>query len=198
MRLLRHVLRNVNLLNLLLVAAVVLLAIHVFPFLSMKVTYKTPTLKETPGAQEEKPATTQSPPAADYVVIAEQNIFHPERKIPPENKDEKEKPKAEFVLYGTLLADGMRLAYLEDKKSPQSTPGRGKRQSVVKQGEVVSGYLLKSVEADRIVLVRGEEQIVALVNDPKRQREGVTSDGILRAGSMAPLPRPAVAAQPSR
>ena len=142
----------------------------------MKVTYKPPAVaKQTAAPKEENPAPVQSPPLSDYMVVAEQNIFHPERKIPPEAKDEKALPKPDIFLYGTLLTDNMRLAYIEDKKSPQSTPGRGKRQTVVKQGDVISGFVLKSVETDRIVLMRGEEQMIVYLSDAKKQREVVTA-----------------------
>ena len=177
MRFLTYVFKSVNLLNLLLLAAVASLVVYlVYPLLNVKVTYKPPALaQQTPASKEEKPLTGQSPPASDYMVVAEQNIFHPERKIPPEAKDEKALPKPEIFLYGTLLADNMRLAYIEDRKSPQNTPGRGKRQTVVKQGDVISGFVLKSVETDRIVLVRGEEQMIVYLSDAKKQREVVTA-----------------------
>ncbi len=106
-------------------------------------------------------------------MVAEQNVFHPDRKIPPENKDDKPLAKPEIFLYGTLLTDNMRIAYIEDKKSPQTTPGRGNRQTVVKQGDVVSGFTLKSVEPDKIVLVRGEEQMVVYLQDAKKTRTTV-------------------------
>ena len=198
MRFLKYVLKSINLLNLLLIAVVASLAAYVLlPLLSMKVSYKPPVVKETPVAQEVKPAPVQSPPLSDYMVVAEQNVFHPERKIPPEAKEEKALPKPEIFLYGTLLTDGMRIAYIEDKKSPQSSPGRGKRQTVVKQGDILSGFLLKSVEADRIVLVRGEEQIIVFLNDAQKPREaGGTSTRV--AGTQPGAPGGTPATSPTR
>ena len=177
MRLLTYVFKSIHLLNLLLGAAVAVLAVYLLsPLLNMKTAYKPPAVaKQTAAVKEENPAPVQSPPLSDYMVVAEQNIFHPERKIPPEAKDEKALPKPDIFLYGTLLTDTLRLAYIEDKKSPQSTPGRGKRQTVVKQGDVISGFVLKSVETDRIVLTRGEEQMVVYLSDAKKQREVVTA-----------------------
>jgi hypothetical protein len=194
MRLLRYILKSMTLLNMLLVAVVALVAVYVLlPLLNMKVTYKPPVVAETPTVQEEKLAPSQSPPHSDYLVVAEQNVFHPERKIPPEAKDEKTLTRPEIFLYGTLLTDDLRLAYIEDRKSPQSSPGRGKRQSVVKQGDTVSGFLLKSVEKDRIVLVRGEEQIIVLLDDAKKTREAVASV----PGTVTPVGIPARASTPS-
>jgi len=167
----RTLLKNLNLLNLILVACGAVLTTYVlFPLLTTKVTYKPPVVHAKPDVPEEKAPSLPSPPPADYMVVAEQNLFHPERKIPPDAKDEKALPKPELLLYGTLITDTVRLAYLEDKKAPQSTPGRGKRQSVVKQGEVVSGFVLKQVESDRIVLTRGADEMVVLLNDPDKQR----------------------------
>jgi hypothetical protein len=198
MRFLKYVLKSINLLNLLLIAVVASLAAYVLlPLLNMKVSYKPPVVNETPVVQEEKPAPAQSPPFSDYMVVAEQNLFHPERKIPPETKDQKALPKPEIFLYGTLLTDNMRLAYIEDKKSPQSSPGRGKRQTVVKQGDVISGFVLKDVETDRIVLVRGEEQMVVFLNDAQKPRETVTSTRVAGTQPGAPGATPARAAPPS-
>jgi hypothetical protein len=195
MRSFKYILKSINLLNLLLIAAVASLVAYVLlPLLNMKVSYKPPVVKETPVVQEEKPAPVQSPPLSDYMVVAEQNVFHPERKIPPEIKAEKALPKPEIFLYGTLLTDGMRLAYIEDKKSPQSSPGRGKRQTVVKQGDVISGFMLKDVETDRIVLVRGEEQMIVYLSDAQKPRETGTSTRVAGTQPSAPGGTPARAA----
>jgi hypothetical protein len=176
MPLFTYFLKSINVLNLLLIAAAASLAVYLlYPALNVRATYKAPAVAhQTPASKEEHNAAGQNPPLSDYTVVAEQNIFHPERKIPPDNKDEKDQPRPEIFLYGTLLTDNMRLAYIEDKKSPQSSPGRGNRQTVVKQGDSVSGFLVKSVETDRIVLVKGEEQIIVLLNDIKKARSTVT------------------------
>ncbi len=184
MRFFSYVLRSINLLNVLLAAAVVLLATYaLFPLASMKVTVKPPALEQAAVAQEEKPAVGQSPSPSEFVVVAEQNLFHPERMIPPEKASES-LTKPDIILYGTLVTDDMRLAYIEDRKSPQTSPGRGVRQSVVKQGQTVGGFLLKSVEADRIVLVRGDEQMIVYLADTRKQRAPATQ------------PQPGAPAQP--
>ncbi len=200
MRLLTYVFKSINLLNLLLVAAVAVLAVYLLsPLLNMRMAYKPPAVaKQAAALKEENPAPVQSPPLSDYMVVAEQNIFHPERIIPPEAKDEKALPKPDIFLYGTLLTDNLRLAYIEDKKSPQTTPGRGKRQTVVKQGDVISGFVLKSVETDRIVLTRGEEQMTVYLSDAKKQREVVTAPPPAgqRGGTAGSAPFPAPGSTP--
>lgn len=115
----------------------------------------------------EKPMSI--PSQTDYTLIAENNIFHPERKIPPEKKAEAPPlPKPDIVLYGTLITDDVSLAYLEDLKAPRSTQGRGKRQLTLKKGDIISGFVLKDIEADKIVMSRGEERITVNVRNIQR------------------------------
>jgi hypothetical protein len=83
----------------------------------------------------------------DYAVIGYQNLFHPDRKIPPEKKELPPLPMPEFVLFGTLLTPDLSVAYLEDKKAPVSTPGRGPRQTALKKGETLSGFTLREIMA---------------------------------------------------
>ncbi len=200
MRFFTYFVKSLNVLNLLLIAAVASLAVYLlFPYLNSKVTYRPPAVsKQTSTSQQEASPANQVSSASDYTVVAEQNIFHPDRKIPPENKDDKPLAKPEIFLYGTLLADNVRIAYIEDKKSPQTTPGRGNRQTVVKQGDVVSGFTLKSVEQDKIVLVRGEEQMVVYLQDAKKTRTTVmpTQQPGMQPGGRPSSPMPSGGPQP--
>ena len=195
MRFVRYLLRSTNLLNLILVAIAAFLAIYaLYPMMHLKVTFKSPAVEQAPALQEEKPAAGQSPPPSEYVVVAEQNLFHPERKIPVEKTAEAQ-ARPDVILYGTLIADDLRVAYIEDRKSPQSSPGRGARQTAVKQGQTVSGFLLRSVETDRIVLARGDEQIIVYLTDARKTRTGVASaqaPGL--PGAPQPVARPATPA----
>jgi hypothetical protein len=104
----------------------------------------------------------------DYADTAENNIFHPERKILKGEEAAQQRP--EIVLYGTLIMDDVKLAYLEDKHKPVTTPGRGKRQMVVKEGGSVNGYILREVNKDNIVLVRGTDRIIVTVYDGSKSR----------------------------
>jgi hypothetical protein len=63
------------------------------------------------------------------------------------------------------------IAYVEDKKAPYSTPGRAKRQTALKKGGTIGGYVLREIEQNRIVLVRGEDRLVVML-DEKRKRMG--------------------------
>lgn len=186
MQIIRYIYRNVNPLNVILVVCAALLAIGAFtPYFYAQVKYSLPVAK-LPPAEEEKPAETAapSPSMSDYMVIAELNLFHPDRKVPPEKKEAQQLPKPELILYGTLMADGMNVAYVEDKKNPKTSPGRGKRQTVMKKGDAVSGFVLKEIENDRIVLVRGDETMVVHLSQGDKPR---TSDVPVGA---SPTPKP--------
>jgi hypothetical protein len=169
---LRPVLRNINLLNILLLAIVVVFALRVFmPALYQDIRYLLPPPKKTIEAEKEPLLQQKISSLSDYMIISEENPFHPERKIPVEKKVEQPLPKPEFVLYGTLITDDLKLAYLEDLKSPRSTSGRGKRQVALKKGESLSGFTLKEIEAGKIVMARGDDRIIIPIIDSAHPRE---------------------------
>lgn len=170
MKTVHYLCRNANLLNVLLLAGLIVLLLYVVrPLLRPGVPYKLPSVKQKVIVQGEA-AGENAPPAPsplDYAAISDNNLFHPERRIPPEKK---ELPRPELVLYGTVISDGMTIAYIEDKKSPKTTPGRGKRQTVVKKGDVLSGFTLKEIQVDRITLTRGEETMVVRLAETGKRR----------------------------
>ncbi len=187
----RRILGNLNVINILLAAVLLLfLSYGVLPMLGGNVRISVPAAKKQPAAAPAaaKPEESKTPSPADYVVIAEQNLFHPERKIPVDKKDAAAPlPKPEFVLYGTLLTDDLHIAYMEDRKAPQNSPSRGKKQIPVKLGEPLSGFTLKEIDADKVVMARGEEKIVVYLNDATMPKE---------RGTAAPAAAPAAAARP--
>jgi hypothetical protein len=177
MRLLRYLERNITLLNILLFAALGCIVVFVLiPVFNRKIEYKLPVAKEK-AVEREDPQTQKpsAPSLLDYAVIADTNLYHPERRIPPEKKDEKPLPKPELVLYGTLVGGDIMQAFIEDEKAPKSTPGRGRRQSVVKLGDVLSGFVVKEIRTDRIILTRGQETMVVPLMDRGKQRGGETT-----------------------
>jgi hypothetical protein len=187
MQKLNRLLRNISLLNIILIASIILMASYVvFPLLNVKVKYIPDSSKKVSTVTEEELAQSQTPSPSDYTIIAEQNLFHPERKIPPEKKEEQPLPKPEFVLYGTLITDNVSFAYLEDKKSPRTTPGRGKRQTALKKGDTMSGFTLKEIDHDKVVMVKGEETLIVKVIDSsvKKDREVVSTP------TLSPPPAP--------
>ncbi len=194
--------KNINLLNMLLAAALILVADHtILPFTNANIRYMLPSPKKAVETKEEKPAEHSPPSPADYIIVSEENLFHPERKIPAEKKaEEAPLPKPEIVLYGTLIADNTSLAYLEDLKSPRSTLGRGRRQIVLKKGDTLSGFTLKEIDPDKIVMVRGEEKMVVHVLEPgkAKAREAFAPTGQAAHGQtlQAPQRMPSVASPP--
>ncbi|NWF51617.1 MAG: hypothetical protein HXY47_00855 [Nitrospirae bacterium] len=172
---LKSLLRNINLLNIILVVIALLIANYVvLPLLDIKIKFNPANPKNIHEIKDEIISDVPSQSPSDYMVIAEHNLFHPQRIIPPEKKEDQPLPKPEFVLYGTLISDDISIAYMEDKKSPRSTPGRGKRQTVLKKGDTMSGYTLKEIDHEHVVMVKGEESLIVKVIDPgiKKDREG--------------------------
>ena len=196
MRNLKYALRNINLINIILIAALILIGNYtVLPIFNLSFKYKLPAVKKIKVDQNEKPVESQIPSPTDYALIAEENLFHPDRKIPVEKKDEKLLPKPDFVLYGTIITDDLSLAYLEDLKAPRSTPGRGKRQTTLKIGNTLSGFTLKEIETDKVAMVRGDETIIVPLNDPshpkERKESGITAVTPQQSQATAPTSRPA-------
>ncbi len=171
---LRYLLKNASLINLVLIVTLLyLVKAVVLPFFSNGVTYTPPvTKKEAAGAPVKvKPAEVKVPSPFDYIVIGEQNLFHPERKIPVPKVEAQPLPKPEFVLYGTLETEEFSLAYMEDKKAPRTTQGRGKRVTTLKLGDSLSGFVLKDVDVDKVVMVRGDESMTVHLVDRGKVRE---------------------------
>lgn len=171
---LKDIARHITVLNLILSAAALLF--FLYP-LSSRLTMapKLDITQKTMAGNGFNQAGTGEfapPQPVEYAVIAEKHLFHPERRIPPEKKAEVELPKPEFIVYGTLITDAMKLAYLEDKKSPRTTHGRGKRQTALRIGQSMSGYTLKEVYNDKIIMAKGEDMLeVKVINfSGKRQQ----------------------------
>lgn len=168
----KYSLRNINLLNILLIVAILIFTNYtILPLFNMSISYTLPRGKKPPVQKDEKIAESTVPSLTDYVMVAEDNLFHPDREIPAEKADSQPLEQPEFVLYGTLITDGVRVAYLEDIKAPHTTQGRGKRQVALHQGNTLSGFTLKEIESDRVVMVRGEERIIVSINDLRHQKD---------------------------
>lgn len=172
MRKIRYLLSNINLLNIILAVALVFLANYmVWPFLRINTAFTLPHVKK-PAVEKisvgEKAEEEKSPSPSDYAVIAEENLFHPKRIIPQEQASViQQVPKPEFVLYGTLITDGLRIAYMEDKKAKEKKDTR-KKQTALRIGDTLSGFILVEVDDDKVIMKRaGEEGIVVSLNEPK-------------------------------
>ena len=198
MRFLRYLYTSVNILNLAILAAVIVIVVFaVIPLFRMGTKFTLPQVKPKPAAEVAAPAEKQPAPSpVDYAMIGENNLFHPERKIPPLKTDEQALPRPDLVLYGTIIADGTTIAYIEDKKSPKTTPGRGNRQTAVKKGDVLSGFVVREIAADKIVLLRGDETMVVQLSQEKKGRGAAGAQATSTPGS-SPA-QPARQASPAR
>jgi hypothetical protein len=161
--------RNINLLNIVLLSVAVVFSLYsLFPMLDVRIKYALPLPSKSQVIAKEATDELETPSVTEYAVISEKNLFHPDRNIPVEKKVEQPLPKPDFVLFGTLITGGTSLAYLEDLKAPRSTAGRGKRQIALRKGDTLSGFTLKEIDADKVVMVRGDETITLPVNPRDR------------------------------
>lgn len=171
----KYLLKNINLLNLILLAFIALFANYaVLPLLKMDLKYTLPVNKKTDINKVEGPYEREGLSFSDHIIIAEQNPFHPERIIPAMPVDKKkEKPllRPDIVLYGTMVSEGISLAQIEDKRSPLTTQGGRKRLRVIKKGAEIEGFILKEIETDKIILVRGDEIMVVNLLSPRKKRD---------------------------
>lgn len=175
----KYLFQNINLFNVILFTIIILWANHVvMPFAKINTKFILPSNKRTVPVTAVAQTERHFPSLSDYAVIAEENLFHPERKIPLGKKEEPPPlPKPDVVLYGTLVSNDVSLAYLEDLKEPRTTPGRGKRQITMRKGDILSGFALKEIETDKIVMIRGEEEIVVSIQDTHRQKkQGISTN----------------------
>ena len=164
--------QNLNVLNLLLIAAIMLCALYILtPLLYPQVAFTLPSPKKPVESKEEKSAENPPPSPTEYMIITEKNILHPERKIPLDKSEAPPLPKPDFVLYGTLIADDISLAYIEDQKASTSAQGKGRKPKPLKKGETMAGFTLKEIEADKVVMVRGEEKLEVRVSGHTRQEK---------------------------
>lgn len=141
------------------------------PFISHNIEYSLPSSQKRIGTLQMEYGEPEHPSPSDYLIIAEENLFHPDRIIPREKKEEQQLPRPEFVLYGTMIHNNTSFAFLEDQKAPRTTPGRGKRQVTLRIGDMLSGYRLKAVYIEKIVMVRGDDEITLFVHDPKHPKK---------------------------
>ncbi|HMK50549.1 MAG TPA: hypothetical protein VK435_10895 [Thermodesulfovibrionales bacterium] len=187
--------RNATMLNIILLICALFFAFYVFlPTLDVTAKYVLPSVKKRVTEKVETGAENKIPSIAEYSKISEENLFHPERKIPVEKKSEQQQPlqRPEFILYGTLITDNLKLAYIEDTKAPKTSPGRGKRQTALKKGDTMSGYTVKEIDPDQVIMARGDDTIVLKVlGNAKKERSVQTTPQAAQPPRATPPPPPA-------
>lgn len=103
-------------------------------------------------------------PSASYDVIAARTLFHPDR-AESTRKDLAVKgvpPQAPPVLYGVVINDDVRLAYLEDPTT--------KRLVGYKPGDEVAGGRIERIESDRVVIGRADGPLEVLLRGSSKPR----------------------------
>lgn len=191
-----YIMRNINALNIFLLAVILVFIQYIDkPRVNLKTRYEIPKISEESLKNDNK-AKTQESLNVDYMIIAAENPFHPERIISIEKKEQPPPPKPELLLYGVTITDDFSIAYVEDKKSPLTTPGRGKRHKVLKKGDSIGGFVLNEIYPDKIVLTRGEESLVVNLTDSTKPRDGAVSPPSTVQKPAAPPSRPVIAPNP--
>jgi hypothetical protein len=176
MRIIRYLVRSINPLNMLLFIIMVAAACFVlFPLMKINARYSLPQAKPKPVEEVEKPPEKSGNILpSDYTVIGELNLFHPERRVPVEKKVE-EIPRPELILYGTMIQDNVQYAFIEDKKNPKTTPGRGSRQTTIKKGDVISGFVVSEIGTDRVTLTKGDDKMTVLLTNKDKRNDSAAS-----------------------
>lgn len=149
-----------------------------------------PSLSKPGAAVSEEPDSPPPPvpPAAGYGVIAERNLFNPNRtetspeppkaSPPATAQPPPPPPPPRPRLYGVVLgADAQGRAYLED---PRTRKVYG-----YTIGDTVAESRLERIEPDRVVMRRGDEVFEVLLRDPTKPKPppaAVPAPGASRPG----------------
>lgn len=185
----RYLLKSITVLNLLMTAVAIGFFIQFLnPLLGTPVAVKVPAEGNRSLEAPERTDERTKPATVDYTPIEAKNLFHPDRTIPAEKKSSVPVavPRPELVLHGTLMTSEIKIAYLEDKKAVQKPPGRSAPYFVVKEGDAISGYTLKHITNNMVVLASGEEQMTLYLDEIKDRKGEIT--GPTRPGSPTPQP----------
>jgi hypothetical protein len=138
------------------------------------------------AASPAEPPRAQRPALANYAVVAERNLFSPNRsETPPEPPrpgapaTPTPPPQPKPRLYGIVVrSDGQARAYLEDVQRRKVFP--------YAVGDVVADSRVEEIKLDRVVLRRGTEVFEVMLRDPTKPRPPAP----------APTPTPGVAPRP--
>ena len=196
-----NVMRHINILNLFILGAAIVFYLYFLnPLLTTPLSVELPSPKEMSLEMQFSADKKTKSPVSDYALIGEQNLFHPDRVMPAEKVAKAEKKAAisvarpELVLHGTMIVNGLKIAYVEDKKATPTIPGRGARQLVVKEGDNISGFILKQITENMIVLANGDEQMTLYLDELKDRKGEIT--GSTKALSPATTVQPYMTPRP--
>jgi hypothetical protein len=117
------------------------------------------------GSQKEKNSI------ASYILIAEKNIFNPERKDFPVAPVEQNTPRVrpQIILHGVAVSEDYQAASITNPGRPLR---KGERETLtVKIGEKIGEYKLSKVLPDRIILEDTNDSFEVLLYDPKMPKK---------------------------
>lgn len=201
----KKLLGHINVVNLLLVAALVFSLNYNFgPPVPAQVIKPNAAQKANGLFQNSQGGFTNdaaADPLVSYAIIAEQNLFNPERKIPVPKVVLPPPPKPELVLHGTLIMGDRSVAYISEKNNapgfagapqaqrlpyrrgpqplysgPQRQPsGAADKAKAYKKGDSIDGFILTSIEPDRVLLVRGNESMEVFLSQPVTDLQGMNA-----------------------
>lgn len=167
------------------------------------------TGKKGEGRIETAPGTAthkETVPHEAFNVIAEKNVFHPDRKdFSPAGASigalGKPTGRPQVTLYGVVITG-------DHQKASIINPGRllhkGERETkTIKIGDMVGEYKLTKVMPDRIVLEAGEDSFEVLLYDPRAPKKRIEAKAVAQpatvtsATSTGPPIGPPVTAAPA-
>jgi hypothetical protein len=125
-------------------------------------------------------AAPGSPLRGAYDVIATRNLFHPNRSDAQNLAAIVETlvPAATLALYGVVISEDTRLAYLEDPAT--------KRIVGYKIGDKLAGGQVQRIEPDRVVIRRVGGLIEVRLHDPDRPQPVVSESPQAPGGNEGP------------
>ena len=118
-------------------------------------------------------------PLAAYDIVASKNLFNPSRS---ETGTASVASVAKPLLYGIVLKDGAPAAFLEDPVTKKVTG--------YKPGDAVAGGQLERIEADRVVIRRGEDTFEVLLRDPQKPKAVVAAQPAAPGAAQPQLQQP--------
>ena len=151
---------------------------------------------EAPSMVREPKDTTS---IKSYILIAEKNIFHPERKEFPVSQVGIKKPvvRPQVILYGITITGDYQTATLANPGRPLK---KGERELMtVKVGDQVGEYKLAKILSDRITMEAEGDNFEVLLYDPrmpKRRMDVKTEAKPATITSTQPVPAPRTAGPP--
>jgi len=128
---------------------------------------KKPEIKTEPLSARAKESSTR----ANFLSIAENNIFHPERKEFPITAIAQPQPnvRPQITLYGVAITGDYQSASIAQTGKP--VPKGGRETTTIKIGDRIGDYKLTKIMPDRIQLANGEDSFEVLLFDPKTPKK---------------------------